>query len=216
MAQKPAKEADTAAGEAAPEGAENAGEAAPSEADARTAVEAAGLDFAELDQQVAANGKLDAEALEKLAKVGIPEDVVQRYVAFTVETAEKHVADVKQHLGGDQGIAAIKEWAGVNLKPEEVTAYENMLSDPAQWRVAADALLMRAGLPQGQKGPLVQAPNAASPGTTGTQPYQNEGEMVADQRRPEYKSDPTFREQVMARARASTFVSNPRAHTAGL
>jgi hypothetical protein len=193
------------------------GEAPAPEGDeeVRAAVEDAGLDFTVLDTQIAEHGKLTDDQTAALVAKGIPEDTIAGYVNYLSETAKAHVTAVSDHFGGDQGFADLREWAKANLTAEEIAQYESQLSDPKSWRPAADQLLSRAGKPAGKRAdPIVPQDAPKTPATPGqVAPYANQAEMVTDMRKPEYKNNPAFRQQVMSRARVSTWDQNPRLHT---
>lgn len=191
------------------------GEAPASEADATNAVAQAGLDFEQVNETIATTGALSEEHLVALRKIGIPDEVSQGYVKYLKGTAEAHVASVTEYMGGDDGLAKAREWAKANLPLAEIQDYEKRISDPETWRLAADSILARAGLPAGQKADPIVPPNAQQAPTTpgGIQPYATQADMIADQRKPEYRKDPAFHQQVMDRARISTFKENPRLHS---
>jgi hypothetical protein len=178
-------------------------------------VEGAGLDFAELDTQIANEGALTEAQMKALTDKGIPEDTIKGYVNYLTETAKAHVTAVSDHFGGDAGFADLREWAKANLTADEIAQYEKQLSDPESWRPAADQLLSRAGKPAGTRAdPIVPQNAPKTPATPGqVVPYANQAEMVTDMRKPEYKNNPGFRQEVMNRARVSTWNSNPRTHT---
>jgi hypothetical protein len=175
------------------------------EAKAQAAIDEAGLDIDALNAELAENGKLGAETLAALKAKGIPEETAQGYARYIVDTANNFVAEVKTYLGGDEGIATLKAWALKNLEPSEIQLYEKKLSDPAEWKVYADSIKTRAGVRSGTPAAIVQGGNAQGGANSGTTPYGDMAELTADQRNPKYRTDPKFRANVMARARASTF-----------
>ena len=178
-------------------------------------VEAAGLDFNELDMQIAKHGELTAVQMKALTDLSIPEDTIKGYVNYLSTTAQAHIQAVEDHFGGEQGFAQLREWGKANLTVDEMSQYETQLADPESWRPAADQLLSRAGMPAGKRADPIVPDNAPkTPATPGDiRAYENQAEMIADMRKPEYKSSPAFRNQVMARARISTWEMNPRLHT---
>lgn len=192
------------------------GDAAPSDSDAQTAVEAAGLDFTALENKIIADGDIGKEDYDALMSIGIPEEVVKGYIDTTLKQVTDHVTTVIDAFGGKDGYDKIAEFAQANYSSEEIAALETQLADPKQYKLATELLLTKAGLPPVEKGSAVSGPNQASPSATGAKPFENQNEMVAQIRDPRYKTDTAFRKGVEARAGASTFGTNPRAHTAGL
>lgn len=188
----------------------------PTENQAKEAVDKAGLDVDALNAELRDDGKLSAESLAALKAVGIPEEVATGYAQYVVDTAEGFVKEVTAYLGGDDGIETLKTWALKNLSPSEIQTYEQKLSDPAEWKVWADSLIAKAGVKTGNPATLIAGNNAQGAAKDSAAPYQDMTELLKDQRNPKYRTDPQFRAQVMARARASTFPVSPRSHTVGL
>lgn len=184
-------------------------------AEAQTLVQQAGLDFTVLEETIRSEGKLTEADYKAFADIGVPDKVVNQYISGLKAAGAQRDTAIETALGGPEGVAKVKAWATEKLTEAESKEYNKMLSGDA-WQVATAALLARAGLPPVERGAAVQGPNAASPGTTGAQPYANEAELQVDIRNPLYKTDPAFRAQVVKRAAASTYSSNVRAHTTGL
>lgn len=188
----------------------------PSEADERSIVEKAGLDFNALEAQIVENGDIDQAAYDALLGIGIPEDTIKQHIQGIKNEAANHVENVMNAFGGEDVLEKIADWAQQNYTPEEIKALEDKLSDPAEFKVTADMLIAKSGISALADGKPVNAPNASEGGSGGVKGYANQAEMIADQRKPEYKTDPSFRAEVAQRAAASTWENNPRAHTAGL
>jgi len=187
-----------------------------SPSDAKTAVSEAGLDFGDLTQKIVDNGDIDAADYKALSDIGIPEHIAKSYVQGEVARATEQVDNVLAAFGGEAGFGKVKAWVQENYTDAEVADLERKLSSPNEYRFTAEFLLSKAGLPPVEKGHAVNAPNASQGGGGGAEGYKNQAEMIADQKDPRYRKDPKFREQVYARAAASTFTVNPRAHGAGL
>lgn len=186
-------------GEAA-EGAEGAEESAGDEAD-QQAAEQAGVDLNAFNTYVAENGEPSEEHLALFEKAGISREIVEDYVSMKLDMAETHVRTVQEYLGGETGLALLRDHLAKNFSDAEVAAFEQQLYDPGTWRTTAAFLLQSAGLPQSGKG-LVKGPNAAASATSGER-FNSEAEFNAAMRDPRYRSDPAFRARVQAAVRNS-------------
>ncbi len=195
--QKPASDAENAEANPA-EGAENTeGDQA-----AQDMATKAGVDFNEINDYVAANeGKPSEDHLKAFEAAGIPREIVEDYAAMKMDLAFQHIDTVTEFLGGDTGIANLRDYMSKNFTQDEVTAFENQLLEPGTWRATASFLLQSAGLPQGGRG-LVKGPNAAASATSG-ETFGSEAEFNAAMRDPRYKSDPAYRTRVMNALRNS-------------
>ena len=196
----------------APEQQANQPAAAPAEA--QEAVENAGLNWDTLGDKIVTDGDIGEADYKALEEIGIPTDIAKEYVEAVKFRTETHVNQVTEFFGGEQQFEAVKTWAQQNYSEAELDALSAQLSDPQSWKLAADMLSTKAGhLPSSN---ATYGPNAGSAAGTTVQPYGSQQEMIADQRRPEYKRDPSFRAQVVERARVSNFEQNPRAHSGGM
>lgn len=181
-------------------------QAEPTQADADAAAAdaatKAGIDFDAFNSHVIENREPSEEHLAALEAAGIPRDVVQDYVQMKLEAADRHVAAVHEFMGGETGLANLKQHLADNYTEAEIAAFDDQLSNPGTWRVTAAYLLAEAGLPQGGKG-LVKTVNAPGGDTTGGESFANEAEFNAAMRDPRYKADPQFRQRVQNALRNS-------------
>ncbi len=176
----------------------------------------AGLDIDAVNLEIATSGTIPQAAVDALLKVGFDEDSVRDYVTHTGDTVKAHTAVLEAHFGGPEGMAKLRVWSKANLSQEEINQYQSLLSKRDSWRPTADALLARAGQPAGEvKDPIVPSNLPKTPETAATAaiPYANQAAMMADMRKPEYRKDPVFHAGVVAKARASSWDSNPRLHS---
>lgn len=175
----------------------SAGPAPTADADqaAMDAAESAGIDFNEFNNHVLENREPSEEHLKALEAAGIPRDVVQDYVQMKLEAVERHISAVTDFLGGETGVANLKQHLANNYTEAEIEAFDAQLANPGTWRVTAAYLLADAGLPQGGRG-LIKGTNAPPSPSTGGESFQTEAEFNAAMRDPRYKSDPQYRTRV--------------------
>lgn len=178
------------------EPAENA-EATPADV-----AEVAEINADDFNAQVMANeGIVPEEMLEQFKAKGIDPAIVQDYAATMHQKALDHIAQVETFLGGDTGLANLRDYMGKNFSSAEIEHFENQLIDPATWRAAAMTMLQAAGLPQGQQG-IVKGPNAAPSATSG-ETFGSDAEFNQAMRDPRYKTDPAYRARVQNAVRNS-------------
>lgn len=171
--------------------------------DQQKKLDAAGVDLAALHKEYAEKGQLSEETYKKLEASKLPKALVDGYIEGQKALAAKTQADVFEAVGGKDAYAKAIEWAQANLPEEEILAYDNSLKGKslAELKVAAKGLIARA-----QAAP--KDPELILGGETpdGIKPYGSMNELVADQRKPEYKTNPAFREKVKARLAISKTV----------
>lgn len=154
-------------------------------ADAAAAVEAAGLNWDDLGGKIAANGEIDQTDYDALAKVGIPKDVVDDYIALRADARANATQAAYEYAGGEAATTELLEWAAKSLKPDQIAGYNQMLASP-NWQVALDTLKTL----KGRTSPTAGEPNlthtpgvGGSPGQTG---YRTQDDMQADMANPLY------------------------------
>lgn len=163
--------------------------------DAQQAVEQAGLDWDELSFKIGSQGDIDIEDYNKLMAMGIPEETIRGHVQMVAQQVQTHVAAVTDAFGGQEQWQQTQAWADRNLSEGEIAHLNQMLAGP-DYKMAVDMIKQRAGT---QMSNMPQT----NPGTNQVTPYGSQAEMIADMRKPEYKRDPAFRQQVQARVGAS-------------
>lgn len=203
--QSPPAPADTASGDAAGSTEQNK-ESTEGGEGAAAALEQRGLDIAEFNAEFATTGGLSEASYEKLAKVGITKDIVDSYIEGQKLRGAQQSAGLLSELGTDRNtFESAKQWAISNMPPEQLQVYDSLVvQGGAQARMAVNDLLMQyqKANPVAPGEPTRITGNRSANTVTG---YSSLREMAADQALPKYKTDPTFRAQVEARARASTF-----------
>ncbi|MQB00201.1 MAG: hypothetical protein GEU78_07905 [Actinobacteria bacterium] len=205
-------------GEAKPDAPADTKPAGVTDDNAQSLVAKAGLDFDKLGSTIIETGDITQADYAALKAVGIPEDVVEDYIDGVMGKAKDHVKSVVDGFGGQDRMDAVAAWAQKTLSEEDLQAYNTQLCSKSEVtrKGAINELLQKAGLPPGERGAGVNSPNASGGGSGAAQGYASQSDMIADQKNPKYKTDPAFRSEVYAKARASKWDTNPRAHTSGL
>jgi hypothetical protein len=200
---------------APPVGAQGGTDAAGSEAPKETteggesaaaALEQRGLNIQEFSTEFAEKGELSPESYEKLAKSGIPQDIVDSYIEGQKLRGEAQSSALLSQLSTDRNtFDAARQWAASNLSPEQLQVYNGLVAKGGlEARMAVNDLLIQYGKanPVSPSEPARITGQRTAATVTG---YSSIREMAADQAKPAYKTDPAFRAQVEARARASSF-----------
>lgn len=173
---------------------------------AQAAVEAAGLDYAALEQEYATNGQLTQETYTKvktaLEKIGIPEAAISNYFQGVAASQQLFMNSVYQQTGGEENYQAMAAWARESLSPTELKAFSDM-AETGDAEKALFAVKMLYGQYQNatrQGGQLLQASSSSS-SPTGV--FKSMDEYVAALADPRHKADPGYRDQVRAKLERS-------------
>ena len=176
---------------------------APSDDQVKDVVEAAGLKVEDLKQQIIENGELDASAKEALVKNGIPEALVDDYVALAQDKLQSNTHAAFEYVGGEEVWSQMSAWALENLPEAEIAKHNEMLAGD-DWKVAMDILKQKMGAasPTAGEGDLVSSDSTGAPGSVG---FKSIAEQTAAINDPRYRTDPTYRQQVQQRIGVSDY-----------
>lgn len=214
-AQKPAETTPAADPKATEANAEDAATAA----NAQEVVEAAGLNWDEVTEKVAASGELDAADKAKLVEMGIPEVVIDDYVRAVSKEATAHIETVMTAFGGEEGFNTVFEAVQANATDEQKDQIDGLLRDPATFDVGVALANKLAGAEPAaaplQGKPVAGASNQVTTSEAGAKPFETYEAQVAAQGDPRYNTDPEYRDSVIKRIMVSPAL-NPRAHAGGL
>ena len=130
-------------------------------------------------------GELGDETYESLAKLGLNRELVDSYAAGQAALTENQQLAIKGEAGTDYD--AMTEWAGKNLTDDEMTAYNDVVTNGTvdHAKLAVSGLHARYRSSTGSTGPKL-----AMGSTTGsaTLPYQSMQEVTRAMNDPRYKS----------------------------
>lgn len=178
---------------------EGAGDEANPEADeALKVAEAAGLDVPALEAHWEEHGSLPDDAYEKLASVGVDKSLVDEFVAYRLAQGEALRKEMLGTVGGEEAVNKMVEWAAKNYSEEKARAFNDGVNskDKGKIELALKALKADYDKANGVRPKLLNpAVEAAGRGDT----YASFEEMQRDQANPLYRSDPAFRNRVIAK-----------------
>lgn len=170
----------------------------------------AGVDFVGFTNEFATTGKLAESSYAALAAKGLSKGIVDEFIASKAAAAEavslkeqltafqerEAVAEVHSLAGGEQPFQAMLNWAAVNLKPADQTAFDNAMSgDSATRKQAVVALKAQYAAVRGSDPVLISGDGKAINGSA----FQSRAEVTAAMRDPRYRSDPAYRADVERR-----------------
>lgn len=94
---------------------------------AEDVLESKGLDMAEFNEEFAATGELSEDSYEKLSKAGIPEDMVNAFIAGQEAIVTQQRVATLAPIGGEEEFTKMVSWMTANLSPEEVKSYNEQV-----------------------------------------------------------------------------------------
>ena len=162
-------------------------------ADARQAVENAGLDFESLRNEFSESGELSNKTYDDLQARGIPRDMVDSYIDGQKSLAAEFQGELYSYAGGEENYEQMSEWATENMSDDEIDAYNDAIvsGNPSQAKLAIEALHSRFVKENGSAPSLVGGKASSSVDT-----YASWAQVTADMAKPEYKKDPAYRQAV--------------------
>jgi len=163
-------------------------------ADYNAAVVDASKEFFEND------GQLSEETYEKLAKAGLPKELVDSYAAGQQALLQSEEGEIKSVANGQ--FDAMAEWANDNLGQEEIDAFDDIVTTGTkeQAKFAVKSLYDRYTQANGSSPRLVQG--AVTGGST--MPFKSMQELARAQSDPRYKSgDKAYHEEIDRRLSVS-------------
>lgn len=146
-----------------------------------------------------------SEASRKALEQQFPAELIDDYMAKSAQAnqwqqqeAEGQLKAIYDAVGGEKGYTDIVTWASENLSPAALEAYNESVTNGTyeQANLAVQGLAAQYTQAVGSAPQLLQSKPAGTPGAA---PYESLAQLTEDMKRPEYKSDPAFRNKVQAR-----------------
>ena len=159
----------------------------------------------------AETGEVSAEMMEQFASMS-SQDLVNAYVemqgqlptASSADLSESDVNTIKNSVGGDESYTNLMSWAGENLDPADVEAFDALVDtgNARSIRLAAAGLKAQYEAMNGFEGEMI----------TGRAPVQeadvfrSQAEVVEAMSDPRYDRDPAYRQDVFNKLDRSSLV----------
>lgn len=180
------------------------GDKKPEDKDAKDAVANAGLDWDDLGKQLKETGDITADAKAALVKTGIPEKVIDDYIAMVKSTQAGNTDDAIAYAGGKEAWDELAGWASKNLTKAEADAANAILATPG-WKSAIDTIKAKREAARPTAGePRLETP-AGGRGDTRVSGYRSRAAQAKDMQDPRYRTSPEFREEVALKTRYATW-----------
>lgn len=167
-------------------------------ADPKAAAEAVGAEsYAKFNAEFAEKGALSPESYAELEGKGFSKEMVDVYVNGLKASVEVFQTSVQAEAGGAEGFKAMAEWASKNASDEQLKAYNDAVNsgniELAKLATKGLTASFQAASPAEPR--LVNGTQSQGPSDV----YESNAQMMADMRKPEYKTDPAFRAKVSAK-----------------
>ena len=180
-------------------GAGEEGEEGDGETVVEQAEEAIGADaFADYSQEYMDNdGQLSEASYEALAKDhNFSKELVDSFIQGQEALSNRMLGEVHDTVGGSDKYQEIMEWATANLSDSEIDSYNKTVEvgDASSINLALRGVHAKYAAENGYSPSLVQGT-----GKGRAVGYESRQQMIADMAKPEYKTDPAFRDTVERR-----------------
>ena len=157
------------------------------------------------------SGELEKAYLELQSKLGEPRDEVQttedegepaeqeqEEVAEESESevlSEEQANQLMEMVGGEKAYQSMMQWAGQNLSKEEIQMYDSVMGkgEPNAIFFAVQALNSKYSDAVGSDGQMLTGRD----GSSDTQAFRSQAELVAAMNDPRYDRDPAYRQDVI-------------------
>ena len=173
-------------------------EVAPKEA-AEAIVAEAGIDYSAMESEYAELGTLSEDTYKSLADAGIPETMVNAYIAGQEAITQNTIGAMHEIAGGEQGYNDMINWAQDTLSEGDIEAFNESLTNSNTSNFAINGLYARYSA---EKGPTLVKGSTTNTPAGG---FSSKQEMVSEMASPQYKRDPAFRAEIQRRVAISNF-----------
>ena len=159
-----------------------------------------GLDFSVFQQEYNETGQLSEDAYLALQEAGIEPQMVDTWIAGQEAIADQQIDSIYNMVGGEQAYNQMLEWAGDNLQPWEMDAFNDQIENlDANSMFAVQGLMARMQNQEGSPPRLFQG----EPSAYSAPKYDSLAQLTGAMSDPRYASDPAYRNEVASRLKNS-------------
>ena len=159
-----------------------------------------GLDFSVFQQEYNETGQLSEDAYLALQEAGIEPQMVDTWIAGQEAIADQQIDSIYNMVGGEQVYNQMLEWAGDNLQPWEMDAFNDQIENlDANSMFAVQGLMARMQNQEGSPPRLFQG----EPSQYSAPKYDSLAQLTGAMSDPRYASDPAYRNEVASRLKNS-------------
>ncbi len=167
--------------------------------DATNVLKDKGFDYVELQKEYNEKGEITKETREKLAKVGITDEILDNYIEGQKARVERELDELSECIGGRKVMNEVIQWAANNISDEEKASINN-ITDANVMRIVLKDLKNRMEEKEGK------VPENQITGEGGKPPvelFESQAQMFEAIKDPRYKKDEAYRAKVMKKIQAS-------------
>lgn len=154
-----------------------------------------GVNYDDLTDQYATDGKLSDENYAKLADAGYPQELVDNYLDGERLRSAANNTRLYGIVGGEEQFAVMATWAGTTLDPKEVENLNKAFKsgNAASAEMAMATLKMKYEAANGRAPKLL---GGKGKGGTPLDTFKSAAEVSAAINNPKYRTDPAYRQSV--------------------
>lgn len=154
-------------------------------------------------QEYAETGNISDEMMEQFGEMS-SQDLVEAYMniqanapeAVADELSESEVNSIKNSVGGDQAYDNVMQWAGENLDPDQVDAFDNIIAtgNSTAIQMMVNGLKAQYDSSNGYEGRMLSGKSANA---SSSDVFRSQAELVAAMSDSRYESDPAYRNDLL-------------------
>ncbi|MAR51456.1 MAG: hypothetical protein CML42_10065 [Rhodobacteraceae bacterium] len=154
-------------------------------------------------QEYAETGQISDEMFEQFGEMS-SQDLVEAYMniqanapeAVAEELSESEVNSIKNSVGGDQAYDNVMQWAGENLDPTQIDAFDDVIANgnSVAIQMMVNGLKAQYDSTNGYEGRMLSG-KSANAGSSDV--FRSQAELVAAMGDSRYESDPAYRNDLL-------------------
>jgi len=154
-------------------------------------------------QEYAETGNISDEMMEQFGEMS-SQELVEAYMniqtnapeAVAEELSESEVNSIKNSVGGDQAYDNVMQWAGENLDPDQVDAFDNIIAtgNSTAIQMMVNGLKAQYDSSNGYEGRMLSGKSANA---SSSDVFRSQAELVAAMSDSRYESDPAYRNDLL-------------------
>lgn len=164
------------------------------------------LNIADFEQEFMAQGALSEESYKKLVAAGIPKNVVDSYIDGRMAVVRTFIGDIHNLAGGPEQYAEMTQWAGQNLSPEEIQAFDSLCCSGNKNMITLAVNGLAAKWREAVGSEPAQLTTGSVSGASSRDVFESAAQVVEAMRDPRYGSDPAYTRAVESKMARSPHV----------
>ena len=165
---------------------------------AQEVLQTKGFDYAELQKEFIATGKISESTRKQLAEVGITGELVDNFIEGQIAKAEQEKNEIAECIGGRETFDNVIKWASENLSEAEIKSI-NGITDKSVIQIILKDLKNRMEEKEGITPNYTQGEG----GKPAKDIFRSQAEMFEAISNPKYRVDEAYRADVQKKVTAS-------------